>query len=642
MTSLARRSALFAALAIAFAGRAYADAASADSTSRPDSAAASATAEPDSSIAAAPPAPSVPPYVPSPSLEALSHFRLDRSADVETVLFGDRSDAIEPAGLASLAAHLRLSPGIRTRELSQGPTAETFDVGGTGSGRSALLLRGAPIDVPGTAGPQSHEVVLSEIDGFSVVRGGAAALYGPSAVDGAVVLLPRQPLPDSLTCRATAEEGVDDWQRGAFHVARRLGSSGGFFAETESRRLDGFFPGTKEVDRHVAGTVVGLLPFHLEGQLGFRRFDGDGRHGGTDPGVIRSVLSRRDDLRGKVFRATREGGVLVEAGFLREKLETGVGGSSPLTRHFHAPSLRVTADLPSALGIEWIGRVEGERFKVDRIEAKTVEAFARAAAALRATRRAGGSFVTATGRLDAEEARPALLQARLEGEWQRGSVALFAVASRGERVPDREATDPDVEEAQTSGEAGARVGVGVFVFRGVLFATNVDDLRREPTLEELRARSAVTDAPLGDAEIRGATVGFVSERFPMPGLRPLGNWQLRSSVTRLSAELATGARLPGRPRLSWTGEGFVERRFFKDELLARLRGRLTHEGDRVDTAGEPVVDAWVTDVLLEGEVGDAVFFYRFHDLLERADEIEPGFRLPGFSRMWGVTWRFVG
>jgi hypothetical protein len=585
----------------------------------------------------------VPLYVPNPAIEALSLFRLEHTADLETVRFGQRWDAVEPPGLVSIAGHLRLSPGVRTRELSQGPTVETFDVGGTGSGRSALLMRGSRLDVPGTSSPQSHEVLLSEIDGFEIVRGGSAALYGPNAADGAVVLLPRAPLPDSLTCRATAEEGVDDWLRGAFQAARRLGPSAGFFVETESRGIEGFFPGTKEVDRQLAGTFVGRLPSALEGQIGFRRFDGDGRHGGTDPDVIHSVLTRRDDLHAKIFRATGAGGVLVEAGFFHEKLETGVGGPTPLTRKFNSPSLRVTADLPKVAGLSWTARAEAEHFDVERVEAGGDSRFARGAAALRATGGTGASFVTGTARFDLEESRPTLVHGRLEGEWRRGALALFSIASRGERLPDREAAASDVAELQSTALAGARLGVGAFTFRGVAFATNVEDLRREPTFEEVRSRSPVLDAPLGDAEIRGASAGFDTERFVIPGMRPIGTWLLRTSVSGMTAEIGdTGERLPGRPKLEWTGEGLLERRFFKDGLLARVRGRLTHLHDRVDTSGEPVVDAWVTDVLLEGEVGDVVFLFRSHDLLERADEIEPGFRLPGFSRMWGVTWRFVG
>ena len=602
---------------------------------------ADSTSATDSSTVAKPPP--VPPYKPSPHIEALSHFRVDRTADLETVSFGDRADAVEPPGLVSVAGHLRLSPGVRTRELSQGPTAETFDVGGTGSGRSALLLRGAPLDPPGTSAPQSNDVMLSEIDGFVIARGGTAALYGPSAADGAVVLLPRTPLPDSLTVRATAEEGVDDWLRGAFQVARRIGPSAGFFAQTETRNIEGFFPGTKEADRHLAASFVGRLPRALEGELGLRHFEGDGRHGGTDPGVIHSVLTKRDDLRAKVFRATGAGGVLVEAGYYREKLETGVGGGTPLTRKFSVPSLRVTADLPSIAGLSWTARGEGEHDQVERVQDGRTERFARGAGALRATASGGKSFATGTARVDLEESRPTLVHGRLEGEWSRGALTLFTIASRGERLPDREAVASDVAELQSTAEAGARLHVGAFTFRGVANATNVEDLRREPTFEEVRARAPVLDAPLGDAEFRSASLGFATERFVIPHLTPIGDWLFRTSVTRMSAEIAkTGARLPGRPSFSWTGEGFVERHFFKGGLLARLRGRLTHLHDRVDTAGDPVVDAWVTDVLLEGEVGDAVFFYRAHDMLERADEIEPGFRLPGFSRMWGVTWRFIG
>jgi hypothetical protein len=98
--------------------------------------------------------------------------------------------------------------------------------------------------------------------------------------------------------------------------------------------------------------------------------------------------------------------------------------------------------------------------------------------------------------------------------------------------------------------------------------------------------------------------------------------------------------LPRRPRRTWTGEGSLARRLFHDDLLFRVRGRLTHYGDRVDGEGAPVADAWINDVVLEAEIADAVLFYRFQDLLERADEIEPGIRLPGFSHMFGLSWRF--
>ena len=595
---------------------------------------------------AAPPdstAPVAPPWVPDPSHETLRNFRPERSADVETRLLGSRSDAVERAGLVSLAGYLRLSPGVRTREMSQGPTAESFDLSGAGSAHSALLGPGTPFTMPGTGGPHSQEVGLGEIDGFSIVRGGAGALYGPDAVDGAVVTLPRDPLPDELTTRATAEEGVDDWQRGAFQLARRLGSSGGLFAATESRRIEGFYPGTKEVDRLFTGRVYGRLGHREEGRFDYRHYQGDGRMGGFDFGTIRSVLTKRDDLHAEVFRRSPAGGALVEAHLAREKLETGISGPDPTTRNFLVPSLRITADLPSRGGLVATARAEVAHVRVETEEIFRTDSWLQSAAALRVTRAAGPGFLTGTARLDADGDRPLQPQVRFEAELPAGRSTWFAIASRGERLPDRAAAAPDDAEVLLTGQAGVRLETGPFLWRGAAFATNVTDLRREPTFEEIRSRLPVLDGPQGDAELRGASAGFESRLFAAPGLSWMGALQMRSSVTGLSARnVTTDTRLPRRPRFTWTGDGSLEHRFFQDQLLVRLRGRLTHERDRVDESGAPVVDAWVTDVLLEGEVGDAVFFYRFHDLPQRADEIEPGIRLPGFSRMWGVTWRFLG
>ncbi len=616
-------------------------------TATPDSAAA-APAGADSTAnstagAAADSLPAVPPWTPDPSWEALTWFRPERSADVASVRFGTPDDPVPPVGFASLAGILRLQPGVRTREMSQGPTAETFDLSGAGSDRSALLRPGSSLALPGTSGPQSHEAGLGELDGVAIVRGGAAALYGPEAVDGAVLALASQPLPEELLTRASAEEGVDDWQRGAFKGALRLGSSAGLFAATESRRLEGFFPGTKEVDRLLDVRLAGRIDDRTQGRLEYRIFKGDGRMGGFEFDTIRSVLTKREDMRAELFRATSAGGALVEANLTRAKLETGVGGADVETRKFLVPSLRVTADVPFFRGFPATARIEGSNVRVQREEADETDSRLRGAAALRITRHEAAAFATLTVRADADEGRPLAPHVRLEAEAPRGRAVLFAILSRGERLPDPDAASPDDAEVHLSATLGARVRTGPVAWRAAGFATNVDDARREPTFEEVRARRAVLDAPYGDAEIRGASAGLDTDRFPFPGAPGIGTLLLRTSVTALSArDVTADTRLPRRPALTWTGEGYLEKRLFSGELAARVRGRLTHERDRVDDAGAPVADAWLTDVILEGEVGDAVFFYRFMDLMERADEIEPGIRLPGFSRMWGLTWRFTG
>jgi len=155
----------------------------------PDSAAA-AGAAPDSAAADSLEAPPPPPYRPDPAAAALASFRLERSVDVETVPFGEPDDPRVAPGFQTLADVLRLEPSVRTREVSIGPTAETFALNGAGSGRADLLLGSRSQIVPGTSGPLSHEIMLSEIHGLRILRGGGAALYGPDAASGAVVAEP--------------------------------------------------------------------------------------------------------------------------------------------------------------------------------------------------------------------------------------------------------------------------------------------------------------------------------------------------------------------------------------------------------------------------------------------------------------------
>ncbi len=612
-------------------------------TAATDSVAADSLAAAGADSAAVP----VPLYRSSPAGRALTSFRLEWSADVEETAFGDPDDPTGPLGFLSLADLLRLSPEVRTRELSQGPTVETFGLRGTGSGRADLIMGGTSLVVPGTSGPQSHEIVMSELAGFRILRGGGAALYGPTALTGAVVLDPRFPFPDELTTRAVAEEGVDGYQRGGFTLSRPLGRDAALHLGTESRRIDGFFDGTKEVDRHFDGEVRGRLPAGWEGTFGYRRWQGDGRSGGMDPDLpTRSILAKRGDWRASLFRPSGEDrGALLELSVLRERIENLGGGEPDLTREIMTPTLRLTGDLPSASGWDVVGRVESTHWRIEREEEGAVDRFWRGAAGLRASRGFGiGTRLVATGRADTEEDRRRALHGRLEGEWSRGPAGVFGILSRGERVPDRGAAGSS-NEVSNSVEAGVRWAAGPTRVRAVAFGNRIHGFRRDPTFEEIQARQAVLDAPIGTAEILGATIGLETDPFRPPGLTALGLLRLRTSFTGQRAELAgTGEDLPGRPRRVWTGEGWLERHFFKDELRARVCGRLTHWGDRGGTTifGEDPIGIWITDVILEGKIGDAVFFYRFHDMLERADDPEPGYRFPGFSRMYGISWRFVG
>ena len=90
------------------------------------------------------------------------------------------------------------------------------------------------------------------------------------------------------------------------------------------------------------------------------------------------------------------------------------------------------------------------------------------------------------------------------------------------------------------------------------------------------------------------------------------------------AEVTTIEGVASNGDLHAVQEGFWERHFFADELRLRVVGRLTHWRDRLDGELLPVEDLWLTDVVIEGGIGDAVLYVRFLDMLERADEVEPG------------------
>jgi hypothetical protein len=444
--------------------------------------------------------------------------------------------------------------------------------------------------------------------------------------------------------RATGEEGVDEYQRAYFQASRRLGRRSEFFATAESRRCEGFFPGTEESDRHFAFRIRGDLPGKWQGEFDIRRYESDQESGGFDQGDLVPMQVRRNDYDLKFFRpwdAAR--GVLIETKLIQQKIEN-VHPVVPRTREVDAPIVHLTMDLPKWYKLETMVRGEATRWRIEFEEEGRVDRFVQGAGAIRLTALLSEKLrLTETLRVDAEESRTPAYQGRFEAAWEMGALRVIGVASRNERIPDRSVPERDQYEVHNTALATLewRTTRAMVSLEGE--ATNIDDVRPEPTFEEVRRRDAPSGAPIGDGEIRRGSVALSTGVVTIPNASVLGEFRFLTSFTARTAEIAdTGARIPGWAKWTWTGDGVVEHRFFKDELQLRLRGRLTHLGDRVDLAGDDVVDAWVTDVLLEGEIGDAVFFARFHDMLERADEIEPGYRFPGFSRTYGLTWRFWG
>ena len=588
--------------------------------------------------------PAVEPYRPSPALDALRDLRIALTADLQTIDFGDPDDPIEQLAKHTLADHLRLLPSVRTRELSQGPTQESFELDGSGSARQEMLIRGTSLRVPGASGPQSHEVMMSELRGFSLVRGGASAFYGPDAVGGALVLHGAQPIPEQLQVRIVAEEGSDDFLRAAFHVEKPFGENWGAFLDSETRIIEGFFPGTSESDRFLSMSMATRLPSGLEAGLSWRHYEGDGRHNGFDPALIEQVLTDRDDIRFDLFRGHGDGrGTLLELAYVAQDIRNGIGGSDSEQRVYRAPSLRITSDLRGPSWLTLVGRIEGSKMRVTSETDGVVRTTWRGAGVLRAIAGEPGRLVGLTGRVDGEETRRPAWHARLEGAWQPGALGAFAIGTHGERWPEPGAAAAGTNERVLAAQAGLKWHTSSLRVRALGWVSRIRSMRRDPVFDEIRARDPVLDAPVGDGEMQGVTAGLETDVFAIPGAAVIGRWQLSTSATSMTAENATtGTRLSGRPRFLWVGEGSWERGFFREELGLRVRGRLTHWHDRLDDALMPVVDLWLTDVVIEGAIGDAVLYVRFLDTLERADEVEPGIRFPGFTIDYGLTWRFRG
>ena len=209
----------------------------ADSLSAPGAARADSTIVPNSTSAvdsaqAAADSANANKFQPHPALESLGHFHADWSVNYEAIPFRDVNEPVEPHGVATIGPLLRLLHGVRTRELSPLLGTESFALGGASSLSSTLLFDGRSISIPGTSGPHSEEVQLSEISSLGIVRGGAAALYGPDAASGAVLVAPRFPHHEELLARAAGEEGVDEYQRALREAFKPLE----LFARSEARR----------------------------------------------------------------------------------------------------------------------------------------------------------------------------------------------------------------------------------------------------------------------------------------------------------------------------------------------------------------------------------------------------------------------
>lgn len=128
-------------------------------------------------------------------------------------------EEIQRAGCTSIMEALRLVPGMIVREQSNGnydihlrgmdnvPPNAPFDV--TSNTTTLVMIDNRPVSsyLRGGTYWETLPVDLNDVERIEIIRGPAAALYGPNAVNGVINIITRQPQKDGLYVVANSRQG---------------------------------------------------------------------------------------------------------------------------------------------------------------------------------------------------------------------------------------------------------------------------------------------------------------------------------------------------------------------------------------------------------------------------------------------------
>lgn len=130
-------------------------------------------------------------------------------------------EEIQKAGCTSIMEALRLAPGMIIREQSNGnydihlrgmdnvPPNAPFDV--TSNTTTLVMIDNRPVSsyLRGGTFWETLPIDLNDVMKIEIIRGPAAALYGPNAVNGVINIITRQPQKDGIYMVANSQQGTD-------------------------------------------------------------------------------------------------------------------------------------------------------------------------------------------------------------------------------------------------------------------------------------------------------------------------------------------------------------------------------------------------------------------------------------------------
>ncbi len=130
---------------------------------------------------------------------------------------------IEVAGLQSLTDVLATLPGVQISTSGSYRSITGVFLRGANSAQTILLINGVRLGSATTGSYSLENIPLDRVDRIEVLRGAAAALYGPDAVGGVIQVFTREPSQDGVQRSASIGLGADGQRKLG---AQLLGQSG--------------------------------------------------------------------------------------------------------------------------------------------------------------------------------------------------------------------------------------------------------------------------------------------------------------------------------------------------------------------------------------------------------------------------------
>jgi vitamin B12 transporter len=221
------------------------------------------------------------------------------------VSFIDR-DALQLSGLQSLGDVLALLPGIQLVTNGSYRSSTTVSLRGASASQAILLVNGVRVGSATLGSFSLESLPLERIERVEVLRGAAAALYGPDAIGGVIQVFTRQPV-DGIRRSVTAGLGTDGQNQLGASLQGRSGAWGYSLGASHERAnginvkapaASGF---NKDEDAYQFTSVDGSLQWTLSEQHALNlnllvsegEYDFDGAPfpavAGTNAGNLRAV-----------------------------------------------------------------------------------------------------------------------------------------------------------------------------------------------------------------------------------------------------------------------------------------------------------------------------------------------------------------